>query len=489
MCRRCVAARAVRVCCSPPAGARFLTFLCAPLALQVNILRELRHPFIVRYYDRIIDKAATKLYIIMEFCEGGDLGALIRRAKKEGTGMEEDFIWKVLTQMVLALKECHRHKEASGKTRPIVHRDIKPGNIFLDSAGNVKVGDFGLAKELASDTKFATTNVGTPFYMSPEMINEQKYNEKSDIWALGCLLFELAALSPPFDATNHLSLAVKINAGKFNRVPMKYSDDLHRAIRWMLQIDVSIGGEARAPAPFADTPCTLLPPQPTKRPAVEDMEKLPRVKAGMDRAQAIVASYTAALNGGRPASAATAPTAVPDAAELMRREAALMARELAVARAEASVAARLAEVGRREAACASREAGTYSRPSTAGSTGCAGFPTMQAPTLARAYSAGAEMQKAVSRPSSAGGIPTTTINLREAEPAGGAMNEDSDPVVGEGPGLPPALRARAPSAANAAAMRPAPVPAKLAALAALGGVVLGGGAPAEVAVGYTPRAL
>lgn len=174
----------------------------------------------------------------MECCDGGDLGAIIRKAKKDGSSVDESFVLKVFAQMVIALKECHRHKESGGKVKPIVHRDIKPGNIFLDAQQNIKVGDFGLAKELASDTKFASTNVGTPFYMSPEMINEQKYNEKSDIWALGCLLFELCALVPPFEATNHLALAVKINAGKFNRIPAKYSEDLHRAIRWMLHLSV-----------------------------------------------------------------------------------------------------------------------------------------------------------------------------------------------------------------------------------------------------------
>lgn len=112
-------------------------------------MRELRHPHIVRYYDRIIDKAATKLYIVMEYCEGGDLGAVIKKAKRENGSIEEDTVWKVLAQISSALKECHRHKDtaaaatagggASPKLKPILHRDLKPGNIFLDAGQNVKV--------------------------------------------------------------------------------------------------------------------------------------------------------------------------------------------------------------------------------------------------------------------------------------------------------------------------------------------------------------
>ena len=82
------------------------------------------------------------------------------------TQLDEEFIWSCFAQVVLALKECHRRKD-KGVTCPVLHRDIKPGNIMLDSKGRVKVGDFGLAKQLASQSKYAYTHVGTPFYMSP----------------------------------------------------------------------------------------------------------------------------------------------------------------------------------------------------------------------------------------------------------------------------------------------------------------------------------
>ena len=90
---------------------------------------------------------------------------------------------------------------------------------------------------MGEESEFAKTHVGTPYYMSPEQITEQKYNEKSDIWSAGCLLYEMAALKPPFEASNHLTLAIKIKGAKFERVPMRYSEELQNVIEAMLQVD------------------------------------------------------------------------------------------------------------------------------------------------------------------------------------------------------------------------------------------------------------
>ncbi|NXE32547.1 NEK2 kinase, partial [Ptilorrhoa leucosticta] len=210
------------------------------LVSEVNLLRELRHPNIVRYYDRIIDRSSTTLYIVMEYCDGGDLATLIAKRAKERhvkcvCGMhflEESFVLRVLTQLTLALKECHRRSDG-GVT---VHRDLKPANVFLDGKQNVKLGDFGLARILHHDTSFARTFVGTPYYMSPEQMNYMSYNEKSDIWSLGCLVYELCALSPPFTAYNQKELAEKIREGKFRRIPYRYSDELNDLLREMLNV-------------------------------------------------------------------------------------------------------------------------------------------------------------------------------------------------------------------------------------------------------------
>jgi NIMA (never in mitosis gene a)-related kinase len=142
----------------------------------VNILRELKHENIVRYYDKILDKKNTTLYIIMEYCAGGDLSQMIQKCKQEGKAIGEDELWSILMQIVLALFECHRRKDK----KMILHRDLKPSNIFLDEKRHPKLGDFGFAKALSSQNQFqedqksiyARTYLGTPFYMSPEQINE-----------------------------------------------------------------------------------------------------------------------------------------------------------------------------------------------------------------------------------------------------------------------------------------------------------------------------
>ncbi|KAM3145555.1 Serine/threonine-protein kinase Nek2 [Paramecium bursaria] len=200
------------------------------LISEVNILSELKHPNIIRYYDRIIEKQSQKVFIIMEYCEGGDLALFLKKLKKSNEYLPEDAIWKIFSQVVLALNEIHKRKEK------ILHRDIKPANIFLDSNQNVKLGDFGLARMMGVESEYAQTSVGTPYYMSPEIIDEHKYNEKSDIWACGCLLYEMCTLNPPFQAQNYLALAMKIKQGIFDK-PNNYSTEMLRVINWCLMKD------------------------------------------------------------------------------------------------------------------------------------------------------------------------------------------------------------------------------------------------------------
>jgi serine/threonine protein kinase len=148
---------------------------------------------------------------------------------------DEEVIWRVLTQLLWAINDCHTHPK--GK---ILHRDLKPANVFIDPKKNdIKIGDFGLARVMGDKTQFATTNVGTPYYMSPEQVNDEAYNHKCDVWSIGCTVYELAALSPPFEAKTHLALALKIKQGEFPRIPSRYSDELQTIIEKMLTLKAS----------------------------------------------------------------------------------------------------------------------------------------------------------------------------------------------------------------------------------------------------------
>jgi len=144
---------------------------------------------------------------------------------------------QIFVQLILALQACHGQRRKSGNQGKILHRDLKPANVFLDEHHNVKLGDFGLARVLHHDSSFAKTFVGTPYYMSPEQMSKAHYNEKSDLWSLGCLVYELCALAPPFTAPNQKMLAVKIKEGKFRRVPSKYSDELQVSITERFALD------------------------------------------------------------------------------------------------------------------------------------------------------------------------------------------------------------------------------------------------------------
>jgi serine/threonine protein kinase len=197
----------------------------------------------------------------MEYCENGDLASVIRKYKRSGKRMDESKVWSIFFQLVCALHECHCRKDK------ILHRDIKPANVFIDRHHNFKLGDFGLARVLsAAENQFAQTNVGTPYYMAPEQVNEVPYNEKCDIWSLGCLIYELAALAPPFEANNQLALAVKIKAGRVNRLPDSFSEELSGVVRSMLQVDTA------------------------KRPSVEDLLRLPRLQ---EEAEMVMRNATA----------------------------------------------------------------------------------------------------------------------------------------------------------------------------------------------------
>ena len=139
-----------------------------------------------------------------------------------GRSLNESKIWKYFVQTALGLEYLHSKK--------ILHRDIKTINIFLTKDDQVRIGDLGVAKVLNKTQNMAHTIVGTPYYLSPELCEEKPYNQKSDIWSLGCVLYELCSLKHPFEAGNQGALVLKIMRGKYNPIPSNYSAELRQIV-------------------------------------------------------------------------------------------------------------------------------------------------------------------------------------------------------------------------------------------------------------------
>ncbi|ESU38096.1 Kinase, NEK [Giardia duodenalis] len=204
------------------------------LVSEVNLLRKLNHPNIVKYIRRYQDKAATLIYIVMDYCSKGDLSDYVKMHKKTNQYISEDKIWSIFAQLLIALDYCHSpNKPDSSGVGRVIHRDLKTANVFLCEDGSIKLGDFGLCRVLEQST-MAKTNVGTPLYMAPELLENKSYTEKVDIWSLGCIIYELCALQPPYVATSLDSLKAKVKRGVRPFVPNHFSPDLRRIIDMML---------------------------------------------------------------------------------------------------------------------------------------------------------------------------------------------------------------------------------------------------------------
>jgi len=161
----------------------------------------------------------------MEFCEHGDLAQFLK--SRRGELLEEDVVWKYLIQVGLGLQWLHANR--------ILHRDIKSLNVFLTATDDARLGDLGVARVLSESTCFASTLIGTPYYLSPELCEEKAYNDKSDVWAYGCVVFEMCTLRHPFEARNQAALLVKILSGRRDvLVPAKYSVKLCSIIDFCL---------------------------------------------------------------------------------------------------------------------------------------------------------------------------------------------------------------------------------------------------------------
>ncbi len=227
---------------------------------EAALLRSLRHDNITEYFGSFV--SANTLHILMEYCSGGSLQQVMARRERNGETFDDEEVFDWFLQIAKALEHVHAQK--------ILHRDIKTSNVFLTKRNLVKLGDFGIARQMDETSDFAQTCVGTPYYLSPEVIEGARrrairrairraqflrailaqparppppsagrpYNARSDVWALGVLAYQMVAFHYPFEAPTLPALALRIVSAEFTPLPTETSADVAALIGALLCKDV-----------------------------------------------------------------------------------------------------------------------------------------------------------------------------------------------------------------------------------------------------------
>ena len=197
---------------------------------EIRVLASIKNKYIINYKEAFLDEKDCTLCLVMEYADKGDLEKRIKEQKEKGKYFNEKDIWKVFIQIVNGLKSLH--------DQGIMHRDIKSSNIFLFSNGMAKIGDLNVCKILSKDN-LGHTQAGTPAYAAPEVWMEKPYGLKSDIWSLGCVLYEMITLKCPFREDNMIKLYNKILVGEYKKIPNKFSEELNWIVGKMINSEIN----------------------------------------------------------------------------------------------------------------------------------------------------------------------------------------------------------------------------------------------------------
>ena len=197
---------------------------------EVRILASVKSNYVVSYKEAFFDEKDKTLCIVMEFADNGDLYQKIVEHKKKAMFFEETEIWRIFIHLVNGLKALHDLK--------ILHRDLKSANVFLYTNGDAKIGDLNVSK--VAKAGIGHTQTGTPYYASPEVWKDHPYDNKSDIWSLGCVLYEMITLKPPFRAQDMEGLYTKVIKGQYSKIPDRFSDELFKIVQFLLQVNPTL---------------------------------------------------------------------------------------------------------------------------------------------------------------------------------------------------------------------------------------------------------
>jgi len=195
---------------------------------ECRILASIRHPRIVNFEAAFLARNGRELCLVMELCERGDLAGRVKKCQRMRRRVDERTIWANMVEMAEGLVHLH--------SKNISHRDLKPANVFLAADGTAKLGDLNVSK-LKKGDDLMQTKIGTPYYMAPEVWAGRKYNDSCDVWSLGCVVYELCKLEPPFQGNSLMQLRRAVQAGRYPPIPSSYSPQLARMISQMLVVD------------------------------------------------------------------------------------------------------------------------------------------------------------------------------------------------------------------------------------------------------------
>ena len=194
---------------------------------EVRLLASLQHPNVIGYKEAFYEESNKTLNIVMEYADDGDISSKICNCLRNRINFKESTIWSILIQILKGMKYLHNNK--------IIHRDLKSANLFLMKDGTVKIGDLNVSK--LTEKGMARTQIGTPYYASPEIWNDKPYDAKTDMWSIGCIIYEMCQLRPPFKGNSLKELSNNIIKGVYSPISNHYSKDLSNVIKEMLKLE------------------------------------------------------------------------------------------------------------------------------------------------------------------------------------------------------------------------------------------------------------